>query len=99
MERGLDNDISDIFSTVSSSLSVFGASVIGSFENLFEPKPETPAAVIDDNLDEWTLLDHSNVLFFVFQTHFPAKPNQVEFERVLKQRRGTNILRPARRFT
>lgn len=60
MERGLDNDISDIFNSVSTSLSIFGASVIGSFENLFEPKEEV-SSITDDNLDEWTLLDHSHV--------------------------------------
>lgn len=64
MERGIDNDISDIFNTVSQSFSLFGQSVLGSFENLFDspPKPVLRAAD-DDNLDEWTLLDHTHVRF------------------------------------
>lgn len=58
MERGLENNVSDIFDTVSSSLSFWGASVLGSLENLFDTNKQSTEekATDDNNLDEWTFL-------------------------------------------
>lgn len=59
MEKGLENDISDIFNSVSQTFSFFGASVRESIETLFD-SPKQLAPTEDDNLDEWTLLDHTH---------------------------------------